>query len=229
MITDNVEKKSIAWYSSRFVNFTGSEVHNLMKSGRKKDEVWSETAKSYMYKVAAERMFNPDFLNDDDVFDDYLHQTNFTSKAMQFGIEQEQYARETYIKLNNDVEVFEVASCAHDTIPHFAASPDGIVRGADLKCLEIKCPNIATHMMYVDKIPDGASMKAVTPEYYWQTMAEMACTGATETDFVSYSPWLLNPMHIVNIPRNDEDIALLEERVKLANAFVEEVINKSKS
>ena len=64
-----------------------------------------------------------------------------------FGIEQEQYARETYIKLNNDVEVFEVASCKHDTIPHFAASPDGIVRGADLKCLEIKCPNIATHMM----------------------------------------------------------------------------------
>ena len=60
-------------------------------------------------------------------------------------------------------------------------------------------------------------------------MAEMACTAATETYFVSYSPWLLNPMHIVNIPRNDEDIALLEERVKLANAYVEEIINKSKS
>ena len=106
MITDNVEQRSVAWYRSRFGNFTGSEVHNLMKSGRKKYESWSETAKSYMYKVAAERLFNPDFLNDDDVFDDYLHQTNFTSKAMQFGIEQEQYARETYIKLNNDVEVF---------------------------------------------------------------------------------------------------------------------------
>lgn len=229
MISTEGNQREISWFRSRFGNFTGSEVHNLMKSGRKKDEVWSETAKSYMYKVAAERMFNPDFLNDDDVFEDYLHQTNFTSKAMQFGIEQEQYARETYIKLNNSVEVFEVASCKHDTIPHFAASPDGIVRGADLKCLEIKCPNIATHMMYVDKIHDGASLKEVKPEYYWQTMAEMACTGATETDFVSYSPWLMNPMHIVNIPRNDEDIALLEERVKLANAYVEEIINKSKS
>ena len=82
MISTEGNQREISWFRSRFGNFTGSEVHNLMKSGRKKDEVWSETAKSYMYKVAAERLFNPDFLNDDDVFDDYLHQTNFTSKAM---------------------------------------------------------------------------------------------------------------------------------------------------
>ena len=48
MISTEGNQREISWFRSRFGNFTGSEVHNLMKSGRKKDEVWSETAKSYM-------------------------------------------------------------------------------------------------------------------------------------------------------------------------------------
>lgn len=226
MISDFIEQRTLAWQRVRFGSITGSKVSDIMKSGRKKDEMWSETAKSYLYQIAAERLFNPDFLNDDDIFQDYINQTNVTTRAMQWGVEQEQSARELYAKISG-VDVEAVGSCAHDTIPHFAASPDGIIyRDNDNKVLEIKCPTLATHMRYVAEINDGATLKTVKPEYYWQVMAEMACTGSKSADFVSYCAWLTHPIHIVHIERNDEDIALMEERVKLANDFIDEIIKK---
>jgi putative phage-type endonuclease len=226
MISDFIEQRTLAWQRVRFGSITGSKVSDIMRSGRKKDEMWSETAKSYLYQIAAERLFNPDFLNDDDIFQDYINQTNVTTRAMQWGVEQEQSARELYAKISG-VDVEEAGSCAHDTIPHFAASPDGIIyRDNDNKVLEIKCPALATHMRYVAEITDGATLKAVKPEYYWQVMAEMACTGSKSADFVSYCAWLVHPIHIVHVERNDEDIALMEERVKLANDFIDEIINK---
>lgn len=227
MISDFIEQRSVAWHRLRFGKITGSKVADIMKSGRKKGEIWSDTAKSYLYQVAAERLFNPDFLDDDDIFQDYLNQTSYTTRAMQWGIDQEQSARDLYAKING-VDVTEVSSCAHDSIPHFAASPDGIIlsgEGEDM-VLEIKCPALATHMRYASEIHDGETLKSVKPEYYWQVMAELSCTGCKSADFVSYCAWLTHPMHTVHIERNDEDIALLEDRVRLANQFIDEIINK---
>ena len=82
MITDNVEQRSLTWYRNRVGHITGSKVADIMKSGRKKDEVWSDTAKAYLYQIAGERLFNPTFLNDDDIFQDYINQTSFTTKAI---------------------------------------------------------------------------------------------------------------------------------------------------
>ncbi len=198
-----------------------------MKCGKRKNELWSETAKTYIYQIAGERLFNSKILEDDDVFSDYLDLTSFQTKAMQFGSEQEDAAKSCYCQLNEGVEIAEVSSCKHDDIPFFAASPDGIVYNREeLKCIEVKCPNLATHMRYIAEIHDGESLKATKPEYYWQVMAEMSCTGASSTDFISYNPWITNPIHIVNIPRNEEDIKLMEERVILANQFIDEFINK---
>lgn len=221
MINSSTGQRSLSWFRARFGNFTGSEVHKLMSASRKKDEVFSETAKSYIYQVAAERIFNPDFLSDDDIFQSYLDTVQFTTRAMQWGIDQEVSARKLYSELRGGVEVFEVSSCAHDSIPHFAASPDGIVRAEEQRCLEIKCPSLAVHMRYASEIHDGESLKRVKPEYYWQVQAEMSCTGCSSADFVSYCAWLSRPIHIVTISRSDDDIALLEERVRLANEFID--------
>lgn len=229
MIVDNVEQRSTAWHRMRLGCFTGSKIADLMKSGRKKDDVFGDVAKTYIYQIAGERLFNEAFLNNDDVFQDYLDQTSFITKAMQWGIEQENAAKSCYCSLeqNQGIEIAEVSSCKHDDIPFFAASPDGIVYNREeLKCIEVKCPNLATHIRYIAEIHDGESLKSTKPEYYWQVMAEMACTGASSTDFISYNPWITKPIHIVNIPRNEEDIKLMEERVVLANQFIEEIINK---
>ena len=82
MIVEGIDQRSLAWYRNRMSCITGSKVADIMKSGRKKEDLWSDTAKAYLYQVAGERLFNPAFLNDDDIFQDYINQTSFTTKSM---------------------------------------------------------------------------------------------------------------------------------------------------
>ena len=201
-----------------------------MKCGRKKEETWSETARSYIYQVAGERLFNEKFLEDDGIFQDYLDLISVSTKAMQFGSDQEDAAKSLFMQMNfPEGEITELSSCKHDTIPYFAASPDGAIYGrdgGDIKIIEVKCPNINTYMKYRTLIHDAASLKEVEPKYYWQMMAEMSCTGATSGIFITYCPWLSKPIHWSEIERNGDDVKLMEARVMLANEFIDEIINK---
>lgn len=229
MITDNVEQRSLEWHRMRCGCITGSKVADIMKSGRKKDEIFSETAKAYLFQVAGERLFNPAFLNDDGIFQDYLDLTSVSTKAMQFGSDQEDAAKALYMQMNfPEGEIAELSSCKHDSIPYFAASPDGAIYGRDgedLKIIEVKCPNINTYMKYRTLIHDAASLKETEPKYYWQMMAEMSCTGAKGGIFIVYCPWLSKPIHWAEIDRVEDDINLMEQRVILANDFINEIIN----
>ena len=201
-----------------------------MKCGRKKEETWSEAARSYIYQVAGERLFNKKFLEDDGIFQDYLDLISVSTKAMQFGSDQEDAAKSLFMQMNfPEGEITELSSCKHDTIPYFAASPDGAIYGrdgGDIKIIEVKCPNINTYMKYRTLIHDAASLKEVEPKYYWQMMAEMSCTGATSGIFITYCPWLSKPIHWAEIEKNGCDVKLMEDRVMLANEFIDEIINK---
>ena len=53
MISDNIKQRDIEWYRSRLGHFTGSRISDLLKSGRKKEQAFGDTALSYIYKVAA--------------------------------------------------------------------------------------------------------------------------------------------------------------------------------
>ena len=230
MITSNVEQRSLDWYRLRCGHITGSKVADIMKSGRKKDEVFSETAKAYLFQVAGERLFNPTFLNDDDIFQDYIDQVSVNTKAMQWGADQEDAAKSLFMQINfPEGEIVELSSCKHDTIPYFAASPDGAIYygrdGEYLKIIEVKCPNINTYMKYRTLIHDADSLKETEPKYYWQMMAEMSCTGAKGGIFIVYCPWLSKPIHWAEIDRVEDDIKLMEDRVILANDFINEIIN----
>ena len=230
MITDNVEQRSLEWHRLRCGCITGSKVADIMKSGRKKYDVFSDAAKSYLFQIAGERLFNPDFLNDDDIFQDYIDQVSVNTKAMQWGADMEDQAKACFCQLqqNEGIEIADVSSCKHDTIPYFAASPDGAIYGRDsedIKIIEVKCPNINTYMKYRTLIHDAASLKETEPKYYWQMMAEMSCTGAKAGIFIVYCPWLLKPIHWADINRVEDDIKLMEDRVILANDFINEIIN----
>ena len=48
MITEGTQR-TLDWHRARLGNITGSAVGDLMKSGRRKDETFGETAKAYMY------------------------------------------------------------------------------------------------------------------------------------------------------------------------------------
>ena len=229
MITDNVEQRSLEWHRLRCGCITGSKVADIMKSGRKKDEIFSETAKAYLFQVAGERLFNPAFLNDDYIFQDYIDQVSVSTKAMQWGSDQEDAAKSLFMQMNfPECEITELSSCKHDTIPYFAASPDGAIYGRDgedIKIVEVKCPNINTYMKYRTLIHDAVSLKETESKYYWQMMAEMSCTGATSGIFITYCPWLSKPIHWAEIERVEDDIKLMEDRVILANDFINEIIN----
>ena len=226
MIVDNVEQRSLEWHRLRIGSFTGSKIGDLMKSGRKKEQIFGDTAMGYIFKVAAERMLNPVFVNDDELFGQYIEQQQVYSKAIIWGQEQEDNAKDLLMKKNPEWELADVSSCKHDTIPHFAASPDAIIY--DRKKLmvgEIKCPNPNTFVRYLVEINDAESLKKVQPDYYYQMMAEMACTNAESGIFVAYCPWLVKPIHIVPIERDEEAIKAIEERVVKANEIVEQIID----
>ena len=226
MIVDNVEQRSLDWFRLRCGSFTGSKIGDLMKSGRKKEQIFGDTAMSYIFKVAAERMLNPVFVNDDELFGQYIEQQQVYSKAIIWGQEQEDNAKDLLMKKNPEWELADVSSCKHDTIPHFAASPDAIIY--DRKKLmigEIKCPSVHTFVRYLVEINDAESLKKVQPDYFYQMQAEMACTNAESGIFVAYCPWLVKPIHIVPIERDEEAIKAIEERVVKANEIVEQIID----
>ena len=225
MINDSESQRDLAWFRKRLGKICGSKIGDLMKSGKKKEQVFGDTALSYIYQVAAERMLNPVFVDDDELFADYVEQMQITSKAIRWGQEQEDNAKDLLLRKNPGWELAEVSSCRHDTIPYFAASPDAIIYDREkMMVAEIKCPNPNTYVKYATDIKDGETLKAVKPEYYYQMQSEMACTNAESGVFVAYCPWLTYPIHIVPIERDEETIKAIEERVIKANEIVEEII-----
>lgn len=216
------EQRTLEWYRARLGYITGSQVGSLMKSSRAKDKVFSDTALTYLYQLAGERSLNPEIVKDDNMFTFYLEQTTSQSKAMRFGTEQEENARAMYVDITGR-EVKEVGLCHHPQIKYLASSPDGITADGDVMgCVEIKCPTLSTYSKYVAEIHDNDSLKKVNPDYFYQCQNHMACTEAQFCDFIVYCPFVENPIHIVRIKRDEEAIALIMERVELAEQIIEE-------
>lgn len=212
------EQRTYDWHRARLGNWTGSEIHKLMGKGRNKNEKFSETAKSYIIKVLSERMLSAEVVADDELFGLYLDHVGVWSKALEWGIEHEHEAHKLYEKKTGN-EVTEVSSVAHADIENYAASPDGLVIAAD-KVIEIKCPSPETFVRYKLMIADAADLKAVKPEYYWQVMAEMDCTGAAACDFTVYNPFMGDPIHVATIERDNEAIKAIHERIEEAEQYI---------
>ena len=221
-----MEQHSIEWYKARLGNITGSQVGRLMKKGR--SAYFGDDAMSYIYQLAAERAMSESILNDDVAFEEYIQSVSVETKAMRFGTEMESVARDMYCK-SNAVECVKVGLCSSFDIKHFASSPDGLVESFDGKiAMEIKCPTQSVFMRYFDSIWDNETLKKVKPEYYYQCMAHMMCTGAIRTDFIIYNPFQALPMKVVPILPDDEEFNAMRERIEEANVTIEEIIKKTK-
>jgi putative phage-type endonuclease len=145
--------------------------------------------------------------------------STFTNAAMQWGTEQEPFARVAY-ELSTGLIVDQAGMVLHPTIDRAAASPDGLVcNGKGL--VEIKCPNTATHLDY---LLAGTVPKDYQPQMLWQ----MACTGAEFCDFVSYDPRL--PEHlqlfVAQMVRDEDRIREMESEVLLFLAEVDSIISR---
>lgn len=145
-------------------------------------------------------------------------ESSYLNDAMRWGIEQEPLARAEY-EVRTGRMVTRVGLVLHPTIERGAASPDGLVDPDGL--VEIKCPNTATHLDYL-------LAGAVPPKYVPQMLWQMACTGRSWCDFVSYDPRL--PEHlqlfVKRFPRDDYRIKAMEIEVQKFLAEVGDILNR---
>lgn len=139
-----------------------------------------------------------------------------TSKAMQWGIDQEENAIAAY---ENETGNFVKGTglIDHPVIKLSGASPDGLVN-LDGQ-IEVKCPSTATHL-------NTLLTKEIPVEYIPQITWQLACTRREWCDFVSYDPRLPEHLQLVVIRVNAEDldIAGIEQSVIQFNQKIHQII-----
>lgn len=101
---------------------------------------------------------------------------NYTSRAMQDGIDREPEARRFY-EFRADADVRQVGFCTTDD-GRFGCSPDGLV--GDLGGLELKCPEEKTHIAY---LLDGG----LPDDYKPQVHGALIVSSRPWWDFMSYA------------------------------------------
>lgn len=232
------EQGSLDWFRARLGNITSSKVSMVMlapkptKSNPDPVEKFTDTAKGYLYQVAAERNLRPQVIKDDEMFNEYLQRVDISSRTIRYGSETEAKARKVYSRLFADKEGYEVVECGfirHTEIDKYGDSPDGVIvdiNGKPVGTLEIKCPKPDTFIRYSVNIKDADSLKEEKPEYYWQCQSHCLCNNVEWCDFVFFDIHQSNGIRVVRIYRNDEDIAKMIERIKLANDYIDNTLLK---
>ena len=199
-----MEQRTEEWFSARLGKVTASRVADVLakiKSGE------SASRKNYKMELVVQRLTNK-------------VGESFTNAAMEWGTEQEPFARMAY-EAHTGTFVKEEGFVDHPTIEGFGCSPDGIV-GEGL--IEIKAPNTANHIETVleNKVPS---------KYIPQMQCQMAVTGAKWCDFVSFDPRVPEDLQlfVVRVERDQEYIDSMEVEVKQFLSEVLDLFNQLKA
>ena len=198
-----MDQRSPDWFAARLGKVTASRVADVVaktKSGT------SASRTNYLAQLICERLTE-------------TVAEGYTSAEMQWGTDQEPYARAAYsAKVGELVE--EVGFIDHPTIAGAGASPDGLVAEG---LVEIKCPNTSTALDWI--------LSAKPPaKYVTQMQWQMACTNRPWCDFVSYDPRLPENLRlfVIRVDRDDDRIKELEQEVKEFLQELDDKVNKLK-
>src|SRR5690606_4108 len=184
MIQYNVFEKEEDWKQFRAGMFTASEIHRLMTEPKKKDEVLSVGAKTYVMERVAE-MLAP-------------VEPNYYNSAMEHGNETEpQAALKIAERLGKTVDDDDFIYTYvgdwiffHDDEFDLGGTPDIIIKG-DMIC-EIKCPLSKSHLEYM-MLKTQEDIKSELPKYYAQMQLNMYLTNTEKCLFVSFDDRFYNP------------------------------------
>ena len=184
-----IEQRSDEWFAARIGKVTASRVADVLA---KTQSGYAASRANYMAQLVCERLTGQ-------------KAESFTSGPIQWGIDTEPLARAAYESLK-DVLVDEVGFVPHPSIIMAGASPDGLV--GDDGLLEIKCPNTATHI-------DTLLTQTVPSKYNTQMQFQMACTGRSWCDFVSFDNRLPEELQLFvkRVPRDDVFIKQTEDAI----------------
>lgn len=179
---------------------------------------------SQFHRIITPKTFKPS-ASQDEYIDELVAETidqqfsqesenQYISSAMQNGIDNEPMARAWYA-FDRDVDVREVGYC-ESNCGRYVCSPDGLIYrdGLLVKGIEVKCPELKTHLRYL--------REGVLPsEYKCQVHGYMAVTG-TPWDFVSYSPVASVESLVVTVVPDDFTSALKTEVEKFCTRLEHE-------
>jgi putative phage-type endonuclease len=177
------------WHAIRCGKVTASRIADVIA---KTKTGWGASRANYMGELIAERLTG-------------TPAPGFSNAAMQWGTEQEPAARVAY-QFRTDNIVSEIGFVEHPSIGMTGASPDGLIGNDGL--VEIKCPQTATHI-------DTLLGKSAPSKYFSQIQWQLACTGRTWCDFVSFDPRMPENMSLFidRIQRDDVCIMALETMI----------------
>lgn len=190
-----MEQRTDEWYAARLGRATASNFGKVLakiKAGEAADR------RNYRAQLVIERLTGN-------------RQEGYSNAAMQWGTEQEPFARIAYMA-DRGVDVQEVGFIQHATLMA-GCSPDGLIAADGL--IEIKCPVSATHI-------ETLKTQHMPLEHMPQVQGQMWIAGREWCDFVSYDPRMPEKlqMFVQRIPRDDQYIKALAFEVE---RFLEEV------
>lgn len=183
------EQRTDEWFAARLGKVTASRVADLMATTK---TGYAASRDNLMAQLVIERLTNH-------------QQESYTNASMQWGTEQEPFARAAY-EIATGQMVDECGFVPHPTIADAGASPDGLV-GAD-GLVEIKCPNTAGMI-------DALLTQTVPGKYNTQMQMQMACTGRAWCDYVVFDPRMpaKAQLFIKRVPRDPDFIKKMETEI----------------
>ncbi len=182
-------QRTESWISARLGHVTASRIADVVARTRSGP---AAARANYAADLIAERMTG-------------VPAELFVSAPMQWGIDTEPLARAAY-SFHADVDVADAGFILHPRIAMSGASPDGLIGHDGL--IEIKCPNTATHI-------DRLLGTPIADKYIVQMQWQLACTGRSWCDFVSFDPRLPESMRLstIRVQRDPDRIEALEREV----------------
>ncbi len=198
------EQRTDEWFQQRLGKVTASNLHKVLA---KTKTGYGADRGHYMTQLVLERITGN-------------RADGYTSAAIQWGIEQEQFARAAY-EAYRGVLVEEVGFITHPNIAMAGASPDGLVEGG---MVEIKCPESKTFLEVM------LSNNPVESKYFAQMQWQMRCADRPWCDYVVFDPRFppKAQLFIVRVNRDDRWIEEAETEVKKFLAEVEEKVQALK-
>jgi hypothetical protein len=196
-------QRSPEWFAQRSGKITGSKFEDVMKSGRKKDEIWGQSALTYLRKVAAEILTGE-------------YEETPTTKDMEWG----QIWEDAAVKAFNEKTGLNMRSCGffeNSLIRGCGSSPDAVDKGMTL---EVKCKKSKNHMLYL------LDTEELIKAHRWQVVGEALFTESEIAFIASFDPRFQEDkqLAIYEYPREDlaRDKNILMARLIAAAALVQE-------
>lgn len=202
-----IEQRSKEWFDFKLGNFSPSEYYKLVTDPKLKADKdagnLSEGALTHVHEKASELLTGLPSKDD------------FDNKYLEWGREWEPVAKKYYEKVfNRKVEIVGGISNGEDS-----GSPDGLTGTIeDAGGIEIKCPyKISHHLKYL-LLKNAEDLKSNHKNHYWQITGYMYLSDRKWWDFVAFHPSYKGALklQVVRIPRNEEDVTLLKNKLDKA-------------